>query len=214
MPKTIQIEGNIGVGKSTFTNLLKENIPNSELVSEPVDMWLHVKNTDGKNILQTFYDDIPRWAYTFQNIAYVTRMMKIERSIRNSTSDYVFLDRSIDTDRYVFEKMLWEEGQLQKIEHEAYELWCQFYQEFVRTESDKKIIYLRCSPEVCLDRIKIRGREEEKNITMEYLNKLHKAHEDWLSNNHCALILDCNKDFEHDEEYRKELLDKVKNFIN
>ena len=214
MPKTIQIEGNIGVGKSTFTNLLKENIQNSELVSEPVDMWLHVKNTDGKNILQTFYDDIPRWAYTFQNIAYVTRMMKIERAIRNSTSDYVFLDRSIDTDRYVFEKMLWEEGQLQKIEHEAYELWCQFYQEFVRTESDKKIIYLKCSPEVCLDRIKIRGREEEKNITMEYLNKLHKAHEDWLNNNPCALILDCNKDFEHDEEYKKELLDKVRNFIN
>ncbi len=214
MPKTVQIEGNIGVGKSTFTNLLKENIANSELVSEPVDMWLHVKNSDGKNILQTFYDDIPRWAYTFQNIAYVTRMMKIERAIRSSTSDYVFLDRSIDTDRYVFEKMLWEEGQLQKIEHEAYELWCQFYQDFVRTDSDKKIIYLKCSPEVCLGRIKIRGREEEKSITLEYLNKLHKAHEDWLNNNPCALILDCNKDFEHDEEYRKELLDKVKNFIN
>jgi deoxycitidine kinase len=214
MPKTVQIEGNIGVGKSTFTNLLKNNINNSELVSEPVDMWLHVKNSDGKNILQTFYDDIPRWAYTFQNIAYVTRMMKIESAIRSSTSDYVFLDRSIDTDRYVFEKMLWEEGQLQKIEHEAYELWCQFYQDFVRTDSDKKIIYLKCSPEVCLERIKIRGREEEKNITLEYLNKLHKAHEDWLNNNPCALILDCNKDFEHDEEYRKELLDKVKNFIN
>jgi deoxyadenosine/deoxycytidine kinase len=214
MPKTIQIEGNIGVGKSTFTNLLKENISNSELVSEPVDMWLHVKNADGKNILQTFYDDIPRWAYTFQNIAYVTRMMKIERAIRSSTSDYVFLDRSIDTDRYVFEKMLWEEGQLQKIEHEAYELWCQFYQDFVRTDSDKKIIYLKCSPEVCLGRIKIRGREEEKNITLEYLNKLHQAHEDWLNNNPCALILDCNKDFEHDEEYKKQLLEKVKNFIN
>jgi deoxycitidine kinase len=214
MTKTIQIEGNIGVGKSTFTNLLKNNINNSELVSEPVDMWFHVKNSDGKNILQTFYDDIPRWAYTFQNIAYVTRMMKIERAIRSSTSDYVFLDRSIDTDRYVFEKMLWEEGQLQKIEHEAYELWCSFYQEFVRTDNDKKIIYLKCSPEVCLERIKVRGREEEKNITLEYLNKLHKAHEDWLNNNPCALILDCNKDFEHDEEYRNELLDKVKNFIN
>ena len=214
MAKIIQIEGNIGVGKSTFTNLLKENIPNSELVSEPVDMWLHVTNDDGKNILQTFYDDIPRWAYTFQNIAYVTRMMKIETAIRNSTSDYIFLDRSIDTDRYVFEKMLWEEGQLRKIEHEAYELWCNFYQNFVRANNDKKIIYLRCSPEVCLDRIKIRGREEEKNISMEYLNKLHTAHEVWLSNNPNALILDCNTDFEHNEEYKKQLLDKVRNFIN
>jgi deoxyadenosine/deoxycytidine kinase len=73
----------------------------------------------------------------------------------------------------------------------------------------KKIIYLKCSPEVCLGRIKIRGREEEKNITLEYLNKLHQAHEDWLNNNPCALILDCNKDFEHDEEYKKQLHKKV-----
>lgn len=219
MPKIIQIEGNIGVGKSTFTQLLKNTIPSSELVSEPVDMWLQIKNSDGKNILQTFYDDIPRWAYTFQNIAYVTRMMKIEKTIRNSSSDYIFLDRSIETDRYVFEKMLWEEGKLQKIEHEAYELWCNFYQDYVSANNSKKIIYLRCPPEVCAKRIEIRGREEEKSITHDYLNKLHKAHEDWLFNesksklNSDILVLDCSKDFEHDIEYRNKLLAQVKEFI-
>jgi deoxyadenosine/deoxycytidine kinase len=217
MPKIIQIEGNIGVGKSTFTQLLKDNIPSSEIVSEPVDMWLQIKNFNDKNILQMFYDDTQRWAYTFQNIAYVTRMMKIERTIRNSFSDYIFLDRSIETDRYVFEKMLWEEGKLQKIEHEAYELWCNFYQDFVRPNNSKKIIYLRCSPEVCAQRIQIRGREEEKSITIDYLNKLHLAHEDWLFNksilNSDVLVLDCTKDFEHDFKYRSELLEQVKKFI-
>ena len=214
-PKIIQIEGNIGVGKSTFTQLLKNNIPSSELVSEPVDMWFDIKNSDGKNILQTFYDDIPRWAYTFQNIAYVTRMMKIENTIRKSSSEYIFLDRSIETDRYVFEKMLWEEGKLQQIEHEAYELWCNFYQDFVRKNNSQKIIYLKCDPKVCFDRIKIRGREEEKGITMDYLNKLHTAHEDWLGKNSNTdiLTLDCNKDFEHDKEYRNFLLEQVKQFI-
>lgn len=218
MSKIVSIEGNIGVGKSTFTKLLEEHITSSEIVSEPVDMWLNVKNSDGKNILQTFYDDIPRWAYTFQNIAYVTRMMKIERTIRNSTKEYIFLDRSLDTDRYVFEKMLWEQKKLQKIEHDAYHLWCDFYKEFVRNDDNKKIIYLRCLPEVSLERIKVRGREEEKNITLEYLQELHNAHENWLisnsnSNESNILILDCNKDFEHDELYRNELIEKVKNYI-
>ncbi len=209
----ISVEGNIGVGKSTFTKLLLDNIPSTEIVSEPVDMWFDVKNANGKNILQTFYDDIPRWAYTFQNIAYVTRMIKIERTIRNSDATNIFLDRSIDTDKHVFEKMLWEQNQLQQIEHEAYNLWCDFYHEFVRSDMGKKIIYLRSNPTVCAERIKIRNREEEKNITLQYLQELHIAHEDWLINKPNVLILDCDKDFEHDINYKNELIDKVKEFI-
>ncbi len=209
----VSIEGNIGVGKSTFTKILQESIPSSEIVSEPVDMWLNIKNDDNRNILQTFYDDIPRWAYTFQNIAYVTRMIKIERTIRNSNATNIFLDRSIDTDRYVFEKMLYNQNKLQTIEHNAYQLWCEFYYEFVRKDIGKKIIYLRCDPETSYERIKIRGREEEKNITLEYLKELHVAHEEWLMNNPSTLVLDCNKDFEHDIECKTELINKVKNFL-
>ena len=58
-----------------------------------------------QNILQTFYDDTPRWAYSFQNLACITRMMKMEESIRNSTSKYIFIDRSLETDKKVFEAM-------------------------------------------------------------------------------------------------------------
>ncbi|MFO0001882.1 MAG: deoxynucleoside kinase, partial [bacterium] len=35
-------------------------------------------------------------------------------------------------------------------------------------------------PEVCLQRLKHRGRWEEKEIEIEYLNQLHQAHEEWL----------------------------------
>ena len=72
----ISIEGNIGVGKSTFIEILKSNWEDCEIITEPVDMWKTIVNSDGKNILQTFYEDIPRWAYSFKNIAFITRMIK------------------------------------------------------------------------------------------------------------------------------------------
>ena len=44
----------------------------------------------------------------------------------------------------------------------------------------KAIIYLRCAPEMCLNRIKKRNREGEESIPLEYLQKVHKRHEEWL----------------------------------
>jgi deoxyadenosine/deoxycytidine kinase len=210
------IEGNIGVGKSTFTGLLKNYFSSSIIVPEPVNMWLNIKGVeaDSPNILQLFYDDISRWAYTFQNVAYVTRMMMIEVTIRSTDKDIIFLDRSLHTDKNVFEKMLYEQNKLTEIEHKMYELWSQFYHKYVRSNTDDKIIYLKSSPQVCSERIKIRGREEEKNITIEYLEQLNHYHEIWLNNNPNVLIINCNKDFEHDIVYQNEIISQVKIFLD
>ena len=82
----ISIEGNIGAGKSTFVNIINSHVFNSEIVSEPVEMWKALQDLDGSNILEKFYKDIPRWAYSFQNLACITRMIKIEDTIRESNA--------------------------------------------------------------------------------------------------------------------------------
>ena len=232
--KLISIEGNIGVGKSTFTTLLQQKINSSLLVPEPVDLWLNIKETkvdgetkpvDGEtNILQLFYSDIKRWAYTFQNMAYITRSMLIEDSIKNTLENnnnevnnkinYIFLDRSLGTDRYVFEKMLYDDKKIGNIEHQCYNLWCNFYDKYVRSNITNKTIYLRCDPLTSFERINKRGRNEEKNIDVEYLQKLHDYHEAWLAGNSDVLVLDCNKDFEFNIDYQNELINKVVNYIN
>jgi len=210
MTKTIiTIEGNIGVGKSTFTNIMKNTFSNSMIVSEPVDMWLNTKSESGENILGLFYKDIPRWGYTFQNLAYVTRMMKIQNAV-NSDKDIIFLDRSLGTDRHVFEKMLHDDGLITDIEHTMYEVWCDFYYNYVNKNNNWKYIYLRCAPDTAFKRIQKRGRAEEKNITLEYLNKLHKYHEIWLNNIDNVLIIDCDKDFENDLDYQNEIINKIR----
>ena len=213
MQQIISIEGNIGVGKSSFIDIIKSHI-NCEVVPEPVNLWLNIKDVNNKNILQTFYDDINRWGYTFQNVACITRMMCIEDTIRNSNSQYIFLDRSLGTDKHVFELMLYDNGNINQLEHNIYNLWINFYSNYVRKYTMNKIIYLKSTPEVCNERIKLRGREEEKNISIEYLNKLHNYHENWLNNKNNVLVLDCSKDFIKDIDYQKTLINQVINFIN
>jgi deoxyadenosine/deoxycytidine kinase len=42
------------------------------------------------------------------------------------------------------------------------------------------ILWLTTDVETCVDRIKIRGRPGEENISQEYLENLDEAHHKWL----------------------------------
>jgi deoxyadenosine/deoxycytidine kinase len=217
----ISIEGNIGAGKSTFINIIKNKIFNNKqavIVPEPVELWKNITDSDGENILNKFYNNIPRWSYSFQNMAFITRIMKLEESIKlNPSEKIIFQDRSIECDKFVFEKMLHDDGLLNDMEHKLYNLWNNFYDNYVRKNINNKTIYLKCSSQIALDRIHKRGRIEEKNISIDYLDKLNKYHDDWLINSsdnfNDVLVIDCNQDFEHNLNYQSYIINLVKNFI-
>lgn len=211
----ISVEGNIGVGKSTFINILKSKwVEGCEVIPEPVDMWKKLVNSDGKNILQTFYEDIPRWAYSFQNVACITRMMKMEDIIRTSNFKYIFLDRSLGTDKNVFEAMLYDQGQLNQIEHQMYNLWCDFYHQYVRPQDNQIYIYLKASPETCAQRIKKRGREEEESIGLDYLKGLNDYHNKWLLNEPNTIVIDCEEEFEYNEDKHIQMINQIKSKLD
>jgi deoxyadenosine/deoxycytidine kinase len=75
-----------------------------------------------------------------------------------------------------------------------YNLWFNFYNDYVRKEFNNIVVYLRCNPEVALQRIKKRGRIEEQNIDLDYLNQIHQYHEEWLANKENVIIIDCNNE--------------------
>lgn len=192
-PIVISIDGNIGAGKSTFLNQLKKKYPQWNFVDEPVDVWSKFVNEEGESLLEVFYKDRKRWSYTFQNCAFMTRVRVLTNKIKEwksncqenplgsdsiKTSNIFITERSVATDFNVFAKMLYEDGSINKLEWDMYKDWYNFL--YVECKISG-VIYITCPPEKCAERINIRSRPGEESIPLEYLSKLHKSHEDWIS---------------------------------
>jgi len=201
----IFIEGNIGSGKSTFIKLLNDRGYTINL--EPVDKWTSMKNNNGKNLLEEFYNDTGRYSYLFQSIAFRTRI----KSITSNPSD--FTERSVFTDRNVFAKTCHETGKMNDIEWEDYCEWFDWLTESLSVKP-KGYIYLRADPKVSYDRIKKRSRGGEENIPYDYLVNLHTKHDDWLMNEKNVLVIDVNEEFENNNDKLEEMVNKVKNYIS
>lgn len=191
------IEGNIGSGKSTLLNKLKEQI-NVQL--EPLEKWCAVKDSSNKSIFQYFYEDQSRFSLCFQMLTLQTRIEDYE----NSTAK-VF-ERSILSDFNIFARTLYMEGQMSEIEYKVFQ---RHYNQMLKMLDLSKIeglIYLRVDPKICFERISTRNRSEENLISLEYLQKLHESHEDFISSyDGTVLIIDDNDDIN---------LSKVLEFIN
>lgn len=190
----ILLEGNIAAGKSTVGRLLKES-GKFDFIEEPVDAW---QSGFASNLLEAFYRDMERWAFTFQTLAFLTRAKTWRDSLALTRHNRVVLERSLLTDRYVFATNSHRIGGMSDVEWQVYcELWDLVVSGYL-VEPDC-ILYYRAPAEVCLERIRVRGRDEESGITLEYLTQLQALHDEWLLEHPRAIILDGAKRWTADE---------------
>ncbi len=178
----ISLDGNIGAGKSTLLAEIRKSIPELRVVDEPVGQWTALKNGSGKNLLELFYEDKKRWAYTFQNCAILTRLKNIKQAVEeldaNGQGPQVILtERSVLTDKYVFAQMLRDSGDMDDLEWELYDSW---FSIFSKQHQVNGIIYLSTSSTTSKDRIHIRNRQGEDRIQLEYLDALDRQHKQWI----------------------------------
>lgn len=189
-PLIISIEGNIGTGKSTLLANLKTHIkekyhsPDKILfLEEPVDMWERFRDDEGKNILEKFYKDQRRYAFTFQVMAYISRLSLLKNAIEaNPECEIIIIERSLCADKNIFMDMLHDDGIVENIEYNIYKEW---YYQFIGEYRMNAVIYLDSNPETCYERIGRRGRDGEDVIPLEYLNKCRDYHSKWLVNTKC-----------------------------
>jgi len=207
-PLVISIEGNIGCGKSTFLSyLISQATMDSSgdgvvgmlggktvmFVPEPVSDWESIRDESGTPMLSLFYKDQARNAFSFQMMAYISRLVAIKRAMECDV-DVVITERCLYTDKEVFAKMLHEDKMIREVDYQIYLRW---FEEFARTVRPDHVIYLSADPERCLERTRVRSRDGEDGIPLEYLARCHTFHEKWLRENRmcfCTHIVDANVD--------------------
>ena len=156
----ITIDGNIGSGKSTILNYLHCNY-NIYIDLEPLDKW--------KSFLDNIYNNKNNY-FNFQIRVWLDRSWIQEKDYNTN----IIMERSPYFIRNTFNKYMYENKLISVQENNIIN---ELYNKTDIIWNSNNYIYLKSSPEKCLERINSRGRENEKNITLEYLNEIHKYHE-------------------------------------
>lgn len=153
----VSVEGNIGAGKSAVLNVLEKR--GYTVCKENLNSW--------GDILDKFYRDRRRWSFALQ-VAVMNDLSEQYSSIKNVKNDIVFIERSPASSN-IFALLAKSEGNMTDVE---YRIYYDLYKALKWTPHKSFMIDTPAS--VCLERIKTRKRECEKDVKLEYLEKLDK----------------------------------------
>jgi deoxyadenosine/deoxycytidine kinase len=168
----VLLEGNIAAGKSTLGSRLASSA-HFKFIPEPVSRW---QTGFAANLLERFYTDTPRWAFTLQICAFVTRTQALQ-NLPGGGQDVIF-ERSIYCDRHVFARNLHQHGLMDDTEWALYLHFWDYLKNLAPVPD--AILYLRTPAAECYQRLRARGRTEESTIPLEYLQQLEARHDEWL----------------------------------
>jgi len=212
------VEGNIGTGKTTFLKALQQTLSNTTIGLEAVDYWQNKSND--QSILQNFYQDPHRWAYSMETIALKVRIQ--EHLMQQSLKVPHIAERSIYSGYHCFAKNSFEQGFLNQLEWNIYNAWFDFLtaQQCLPPQG---FVYLQADPELSYYRTIRRKRGAEASISLDYMKQIHEKHESFLvdktmmhhSIRHVpVLILNCNYDLLTDKKKLLDYTHQVQQFIH
>lgn len=152
--------GNIGAGKTTAAKVVSQAF-GFELFDEPV-----IDN----RFLKDYYRDLKRWSFTLQ-LEFLIRRVEHHELIHKVAKSCI-QDRTLYEDPEIFAKYLHGLGHLTDQE---LDLYFEYFQRLTRTVAHPQKVICFDVPrvEVLLERIRRRGREEEKGITTGFLKGLN-----------------------------------------
>lgn len=162
----ISIAGIIGAGKTTL----------AEALSKTMKVPEYRENAQNDPYLKKFYEaNTLEFGYQLQISLLTKRFEQQQQIIWNGKG--AVQDRSIYEDG-IFCKMLHDEKKISDLDYATY---CKLAEiMFNLCGRPTVVIYLDVSPEEAYHRLKIRDREIESKVPLEYLKNLHTAYEEWL----------------------------------
>lgn len=163
----IAIAGNIGSGKTSLTEILSAHY-GAKAYYEDID----------NPYIADFYEDMNRWAFNFQMFFLGSRINQTLQMLSESTG-HVVQDRTIHEDAHIFAGNLHQMGLMSSRDYGTYMKIFTLATDLV--PSPDILIYLKASVPTLVRQILKRGREYEKNIDLEYLERLNNRYNEWIS---------------------------------
>ena len=173
--KFIAIAGNIGAGKTELTAFL----------CKKYGLTPFYEPNDQNPYLADFYKDMKTWAFRSQ-IFFLTHKFRLHRELEQGEGT-ALQDRTIYEDAEIFAKNL----QLQRfIDKRDWRTYWELYETISSSlRPPDLMIYLKCPVRTLKDRIRLRGREMEKDIPTTYLKRLNDLYEDWFKSYKMSPVL-------------------------
>jgi len=193
--KYIIIEGPIGVGKTSLSNKL----------ALEWDADLVLENVDDNPFLSKFYKNPREVSLQTQLYFLLTRTRQVQ----------AFKQQDIFSNTRVSDFMLQKDRLFAQVtlNNEEYDLYDQLYS-YMTVDIPKPdlIIYLQAPVSTLMKRIKKRGRDFEKYIDTEYLERLNAMYLKFFNTYNASPLLIVNAediDFVNNKNDYKNLLDKI-----
>ena len=161
----IGIAGMIGAGKSTLATSLAKHL-GIKAYYEPVE---------NNEYLADFYRDTAKYSFQMQVYLLTRRFQQHQEIIWRGES--AVQDRTIYEDS-VFAAMLAKSGLMEERDYRTYKQLFRYMSNFMCKPN--VIVYLDVTPERSLERIKLRNRDVETNVSIEYLKNLYDEYQIFL----------------------------------
>jgi deoxyguanosine kinase len=152
----ITVEGPIGVGKTSLAKAISEHFQYA-LLKEIVDE---------NPFLGKFYDNIEEWSFQTEMFFLCNRY----KQLGDINEHYISKKQPVVADYHIFKNLIFAQRTLNQQEYNKYLSIYEILTQDMPTPN--VIIYLHASLDTLLERIAMRGREIEKNISPLYLKQL------------------------------------------
>lgn len=160
----IAIEGNIGAGKTTLAKKMAQDF-NAKLVLE--------RFADNP-FLPKFYEDQHRYAFPLEMSFLADRYQQFTED----TTQYDLFKSFMISDYDIYKSLIFAQITLQKDEFELYrKLFNLMYKE---VKKPRIYVYLYQTTERLLENIRKRGRDYERHITADYLEKINTGYFEFI----------------------------------
>ena len=193
----IAIEGNIGAGKTTLTNMIAEDFNAKTVLERFAD----------NPFLPKFYEDNERYAFPLEMSFLADRYQQLSDDL----AQFDLFKNFIVSDYYIFKSLIFAQVTLQKEEYFLYrKMFDIMYKEISKPDL---YIYLYQNTPRLLENIQKRGRDYEQNIPSEYLDKIHKGYATFINTEKSlnTLVIDVSdKDFLNNPNDYQTVVDLIK----